>query len=72
MPCDLVIDHSVIADEAGCADALKNNMALEFGRNKERYEFLKWAQESFKNVRIVPPESAYAISLTLSVLLRWL
>lgn len=55
VPCDLVIDHSVIADEAGCADALKNNMALEFGRNKERYEFLKWAQESFKNVRIVPP-----------------
>ena len=53
--CDLVIDHSVIADEAGCAGALRKNMELEFDRNKERYEFLKWAQESFENVRIVPP-----------------
>lgn len=55
VPCDLVIDHSVIADEAGCAGALEQNMSLEFNRNKERYEFLKWAQESFRNVRIVPP-----------------
>ena len=55
IPCDLVIDHSVIADEAGCAGALEKNMELEFERNKERYEFLKWAQESFENVRIVPP-----------------
>ena len=55
VPCDLVIDHSVIADVAGCSEALEQNMALEFDRNKERYEFLKWAQESFKNVRIVPP-----------------
>lgn len=55
VPCDLVIDHSVIADIAGCAGALEQNMALEFDRNKERYEFLKWAQESFENVRIVPP-----------------
>ncbi len=53
--CDLVIDHSVIADEAGCAGALQKNMELEFDRNKERYEFLKWAQESFEDVRIVPP-----------------
>ena len=55
VPCDLVIDHSVIADEAGCAGSLEANMALEFERNRERYEFLKWAQESFRNVRIVPP-----------------
>ncbi len=55
VPCDLVIDHSVIADVAGCAGALEQNMVLEFDRNKERYEFLKWAQESFENVRIVPP-----------------
>lgn len=55
VPCDLVIDHSVIADESGCAGALEKNMELEFSRNKERYEFLKWAQESFQNVRIVPP-----------------
>ncbi|MEG0620463.1 MAG: aconitate hydratase AcnA [Raoultibacter sp.] len=55
IPCDLVIDHSVIADEAGCAGALGKNEQLEFERNQERYEFLKWAQGSFENVRIVPP-----------------
>lgn len=55
IPCDLVIDHSVIADEAGCAGALEANMELEFKRNRERYQFLKWAQGSFENVRIVPP-----------------
>jgi aconitate hydratase len=55
IPCDLVIDHSIIADEAGCADALPRNMELEFQRNRERYDFLKWAQGSFQNVRIVPP-----------------
>ena len=55
IPCDLVIDHSVIADVAGCAGALERNMELEFSRNKERYDFLKWSQESFENVRIVPP-----------------
>lgn len=55
IPCDLVIDHSVIADVAGCASALQQNMDLEFSRNKERYDFLKWSQESFENVRIVPP-----------------
>lgn len=55
VPCDLVIDHSVIADEFGCAGALEQNTALEFTRNRERYAFLKWAQRSFQNVRIVPP-----------------
>ena len=55
VPCDLVIDHSVIADEFGCVGAMKANMQLEFARNRERYSFLKWAQDSFQNVRIVPP-----------------
>ncbi len=55
VPCDLVIDHSVIADEFGCAGAMEANMKLEFARNRERYSFLKWAQDSFQNVRIVPP-----------------
>lgn len=55
VPCDLVIDHSVIADVAGCAAALEANMGLEYQRNAERYSFLKWAQDSFDNVRIVPP-----------------
>ena len=55
VPCDLVIDHSVIADEFGCVEALRGNMRREFERNSERYSFLKWAQRSFENVRIVPP-----------------
>ncbi len=55
IPCDMVIDHSVIADVAGCPDSLERNAQLEYQRNKERYEFLKWAQASFENVRIVPP-----------------
>lgn len=55
VPCDLIIDHSVIADGAGCPGAMETNMRLEFQRNRERYDFLKWAQESFDNVRIVPP-----------------
>ncbi|MBR2805102.1 MAG: aconitate hydratase, partial [Eggerthellaceae bacterium] len=55
VPCDLVIDHSVIADEFGCAGACDANMKLEFARNRERYSFLKWSQDSFENVRIVPP-----------------
>ncbi|MCL1797989.1 MAG: aconitate hydratase AcnA [Eggerthellaceae bacterium] len=54
IPCDLVIDHSIIADFAGSADALEKNLKLEFERNTERYTFLKWAQKSFENVRIVP------------------
>ena len=55
IPCDLVIDHSVIADVAGCSCAMEKNMELEFQRNGERYNFLKWAQKSFQNVRIVSP-----------------
>ncbi len=57
IPLDLVIDHSVIADSACCSDALEKNMEMEFKRNAERYRFLKWAQGSFENVRIVPPGS---------------
>ena len=65
VPCDLVIDHSVIADEAGCAGALERNMELEFKRNGERYEFLRWAQDSFENVRIVPPGSGICHQLNI-------
>ncbi|MEE1420436.1 MAG: aconitase family protein, partial [Eggerthellaceae bacterium] len=65
IPCDLVIDHSVIADCYGCAEALDENMKLEFSRNKERYDFLKWSQESFQNVRIVPPGSGICHQLNI-------
>ncbi len=65
IPCDLVIDHSVIADVAGTADAFAQNTRAEFARNRERYEFFKWAQSSFKNVRIVPPEQGICHQLNI-------
>src|SRR5690625_2788053 len=55
VPVDLVIDHSVQVDHYGVPNALEANMELEFERNKERYEFLHWAQKAFKNYRAVPP-----------------
>ncbi len=55
VPVDLVIDHSVQVDFAGTPDAMARNSAIEFQRNRERYEFLHWAQKVFKNLRVVPP-----------------
>ncbi len=55
VPVDLVIDHSVQVDFYGSQDSLKKNVDMEFERNLERYEFLKWAQKSFNNFRVVPP-----------------
>ena len=55
VPVDLVIDHSVQVDQYGTANALQVNMDIEFERNKERYEFLNWAQKAFDNYRAVPP-----------------
>ncbi len=65
IPCDLVIDHSVIADVAGVPDAFEQNTRIEFERNQERYEFFKWAQSSFQNVRIVPPEQGICHQLNI-------
>jgi len=55
VPVDLVIDHSVQVDSYGNPDSFQKNVDLEFERNLERYEFLKWAQKSFNNFRVVPP-----------------
>ncbi|MCK5546694.1 MAG: aconitate hydratase, partial [Rhodospirillaceae bacterium] len=54
-PVDLVIDHSVMIDYSGTSDALKKNEEMEFKRNRERYEFLRWGQGAFDNFRVVPP-----------------
>ncbi|MCW8876908.1 MAG: aconitate hydratase AcnA [Kangiellaceae bacterium] len=54
-PVDLVVDHSVIADQAGHSKALRHNRQREMERNQERYQFLKWAQNSFNNLTVVPP-----------------
>ncbi len=55
IPVDLVIDHSVQVDRFGSADALQLNVDLEYQRNAERYEFLRWGQKAFDNFRVVPP-----------------
>ncbi|PYJ08608.1 MAG: aconitate hydratase [Verrucomicrobia bacterium] len=55
VPVDLVVDHSVQVDFAGSADALRLNMEMEFKRNRERYEFLKWGQQAFQTFGLVPP-----------------
>jgi len=55
VPVDLVVDHSVQVDRAGTADAFRANLALEFERNRERYEFLKWGMQAFETFGVVPP-----------------
>ena len=54
-PAEMVIDHSVITEAFGDADALTKNVAIEYERNEERYQFLRWGAENFSNFRVVPP-----------------
>jgi len=68
VPVDLVIDHSVMVDVAGSADALEKNIALEFERNEERYKFLRWGQEAFDNFRVVPPDTGICHQVNLEYL----
>jgi aconitate hydratase len=65
---DLVIDHSVMIDYFGTPDALEKNVTREFERNGERYEFLKWAQKSFDNFRVVPPGTGICHQVNLEYL----
>src|SRR6202044_2828444 len=55
VPVDLVVDHSVQVDVAGVPTAMAQNLAFEFTRNRERYEFLKWGQQAFETFKVVPP-----------------
>jgi aconitate hydratase len=55
VPVDLVVDHSVQVDFFGSADALRMNLEMEFSRNRERYEFLKWGQQAFDTFGVIPP-----------------
>ena len=55
VPVDLVVDHSVQVDFFGSAEALRLNLEMEFKRNRERYQFLKWGQQAFKTFQLVPP-----------------
>ena len=58
IPVDFVIDHSIVADFAGSADAARKNIEVEYARNRERFAFLAWCQGAFRNLRVVPPDSA--------------
>ena len=68
VPVDLVIDHSVQVDYFGAVDSLEKNVAREYERNRERYEFLKWAQKSFNKFRIIPPNSGICHQVNLEYL----
>ncbi|PKM11184.1 MAG: aconitate hydratase AcnA [Gammaproteobacteria bacterium HGW-Gammaproteobacteria-3] len=68
IPCDLVIDHSVQVDHYGQSTSLALNEAVEFQRNAERYEFLKWGQAAFKNLRVVPPSTGIVHQVNLEYL----
>jgi len=68
LPCDLVIDHSVQVDYYGQSISLALNEALDFERNTERYEFLKWGQAAFRNLRVVPPTTGIVHQVNLEYL----
>ena len=68
IPVDLVIDHSVSVDFFGKADAMVRNEQLEFERNRERYEFLRWGQQAFETFRVVPPSTGICHQVNLEYL----
>ncbi len=70
IPVDLVIDHSVQVDQFGSQSALALNVELEFKRNRERYEFLRWGQKSFDNFRVVPPNVGIVHQVNLEFLAK--
>ncbi len=70
VPVELIVDHSVIADVSGRPDAFRRNAELEFVRNRERYELLRWAQDAFADVRVMPPDSGICHQVNLEYLAR--
>ncbi|NEA39582.1 aconitate hydratase AcnA [Streptomyces sp. SID11385] len=69
-PAELVIDHSVIADKFGTNDAFKENVELEYGRNRERYQFLRWGQTAFDEFKVVPPGTGIVHQVNIEHLAR--
>src|SRR5881398_2466527 len=70
VPTELVIDHSVIVDVFGAPDAFEKNAALEFERNQERYQFLRWGQDAFDGFVVVPPDTGIVHQVNLEYLAR--
>ena len=69
-PAEMVIDHSVIADIAGRADAFEKNVELEYQRNEERYQFLRWGQSAFNDFKVVPPGTGIVHQVNIEHLAR--
>lgn len=69
-PAEMVIDHSVMIDVAGRLDALEKNMELEYGRNRERYQFLRWGQTAFDDFKVVPPGTGIVHQVNIEYLAR--
>jgi aconitate hydratase len=70
VPVDLVVDHSVQVDVFGSKDALRRNAEIEFERNRERYEFLRWGQKAFAGFRVVPPATGIVHQVNLEYLAK--
>src|SRR5690606_5353087 len=70
VPVDFIVDHSVIVDHSGTADAMERNISLEFQRNRERYAFLKWGARAFDNLRLIPPGAGICHQINLEYLAR--
>jgi len=70
IPAELVIDHSIVADVYGVPDAFVKNAELEFARNRERYQFLRWGQSAFDNFKVVPPNTGICHQVNLEYLAR--
>jgi aconitate hydratase len=70
VPVELIVDHSVIVDRSGDSGAFRHNAALELTRNRERYELLRWAQDAFTNVRVMPPDAGICHQVNLEYLAR--
>src|SRR5271166_5450514 len=70
IPAELVIDHSVVADVFGRPDAFARNVELEFQRNSERFQFLRWGQQAFAGLRVVPPGTGIVHQVNIEHLAR--
>src|SRR5213078_1476666 len=69
-PAELVIDHSVIIDVFGRADAFEKNIEIEYQRNSERYQFLRWGQTAFEDFKVVPPGTGIVHQVNIEHLAR--
>jgi aconitate hydratase len=70
IPAELVIDHSVVADVFGSPDAFRRNVEIEFERNHERFQFLRWGQEAFSQFKVVPPGTGIVHQVNIEYLAR--